>query len=90
MQATLIKRAIKNAGGLTAFSKNLGVRYQTVQKWIGKDHVPVKYLAQIEKVTGGSVCRHELAPELFKGYVPAHSKSSNSPDEESIADAKAN
>lgn len=69
---TAIERAIACTGGITKLALRLDVSYQVIQKWRKRGFVPYARAAQIEKITGGRVRRHELFPVLFDGYTPAN------------------
>lgn len=61
-----LKKYIKNNIGIVAFSRQMGLTYQSVQNWCDKERVPLRHVLKVEQVTG--IPRHELAPELFEGY----------------------
>lgn len=62
-----VHAVIKKCGGVSTLATLLNVKYQMVQQWRDAKKFPVKMIFQIEQVTG--IPRHELAPELFEGYV---------------------
>ena len=58
--------AISVLGGLSEFSKKIGVRPPTAVEWVkGKRPVPIKRCVQIEKLTGGAVTRKDLRPDDY-------------------------
>jgi DNA-binding transcriptional regulator YdaS (Cro superfamily) len=59
---TAIERAIAVAGGLQPFARQMGVRYQAIQKWV-RGSVPAERVLRIEEITG--VSRHDLRPDLY-------------------------
>lgn len=61
-----LNNAISTLGGLSKFSKAIGVRPPTVSEWAtGKRPVPIKRCVQIEKLTGGVVTRKDLRPNDY-------------------------
>ena len=61
-----LNNAISTLGGLSKFSKAIGVRPPTVSEWsTGKRPVPIKRCVQIEKLTGGVVTRKDLRPNDY-------------------------
>lgn len=58
-----LNEAISLLGGLSAFSKKIGVKPPTAHGWLNKDEeVPIKRCVQIEKLTNGAVTRKDLRP----------------------------
>lgn len=53
-------------GGVKEVSEKMNVSLTAVSHWIKDDQIPFKRLTEFERVTG--IDRHELHPELFKGY----------------------
>lgn len=61
-----LDRAIKAAGGRAEFAKRLGLTRPATYHW---RQVPEKYVLLVEKIT--SIPRHELRPDLYRGYNKA-------------------
>lgn len=62
-----VKDIIYNSGGVAAIAKKLDISSTSISKWIAKNTIPADRLLMIEKITGYP--RHEINPELFKGYI---------------------
>lgn len=66
-----LKRAIEEAGGITALARLLGITRQTISYWSHPGRkIPAGRIVEIERLTG--VAREELRPDL---YVPLKYKS---------------
>lgn len=62
-----VKDIIYSSGGVSNLAKKLDISTTSISKWIAKNSIPADRLLMIEEVTGYP--RHEINPELFKGYV---------------------
>ena len=62
MKSNGLAKAIKNAGGIYALGRKLGISGQAVQQW---RMVPANRVVAIERLTG--VPRRELRPDLYAG-----------------------
>jgi DNA-binding transcriptional regulator YdaS (Cro superfamily) len=60
-----LKIAMRQAGGLRALARKIGIAPQSISQWLEKGQVPDRWLVAIEKATG--VPREKLRPDLFKG-----------------------
>lgn len=60
--AEALKRAIEIIGGLTATGRGCNIRPQAVAQW---EICPAARVLQIEKLTGGSISRHDLRADLY-------------------------
>lgn len=63
----LIKRAIKQVGGLSAMGRFCGVQYTAVRRWRDNNRLPrteltgeTNYAADIEHATHGRITREQL------------------------------
>jgi DNA-binding transcriptional regulator YdaS (Cro superfamily) len=63
MSPPILAGILKPWGGLSRLAKKVGCSHQAILKW---RQVPCEYLLAVEKATG--IPRHELRPDLFKGY----------------------
>ena len=61
-----LKRALKEAGGLSALAAQLGITPQAVSQW---RRVPAARVIAVEQATAGVVPRSRLRPDL---YPPEH------------------
>mgnify|MGYP000424497680 CR=1 FL=1 len=64
-----LDRACKICGGQGALGKVLNRPQQCISQWRKVGRVPTASIVDIERATRGAVKRHELAPDLFAGYV---------------------
>jgi len=64
VKKTGVKAAIDAAGGFRPLAVALGIDHRAVMRW---NKIPTKRLLDIEKKV--DVPRHELRPDIFKGYV---------------------
>lgn len=69
-----MREIMRRAGSTTQreFGALFGVTQGAVRKWIVNGRLPYARIKQIEELTG--IPRHELAPDLFEGYVRVGSK----------------
>jgi DNA-binding transcriptional regulator YdaS (Cro superfamily) len=67
-----MKTVLDAVGGVTKLAALLDVRHQTISQWKIR-RIPAERVLEIETVTG--VPRHELRPDLYRGYVRKLSKS---------------
>jgi DNA-binding transcriptional regulator YdaS (Cro superfamily) len=56
----IIKRAIKEAGGITALAKGLGITHNAIYSW---HRVPAERVLDVECVTG--ISRHDIRPDIY-------------------------
>ena len=63
-----LKRALKEAGGLSALAARLGITPQAVSQW---RRVPAARVIAVEQATAGVVARSQLRPDL---YPPEHAR----------------
>ena len=63
-----LKRALKEAGGLSALAARLGITPQAVSQW---RRVPAARVIAVERATAGAVPRSQLRPDL---YPPEHAR----------------
>jgi DNA-binding transcriptional regulator YdaS (Cro superfamily) len=56
-------RAIRNAGGVRALARLIGVYHNAIRQW-KLSQVPAKRAVEIERLTG--VPREELRPDLYR------------------------
>jgi len=56
-----LKQAIRQAGGLRALARLLGINHQAIRYW--QHGVPPLRVLEIERLTG--VSRHRLRPDLY-------------------------
>lgn len=68
-EKTAIERACEIVGGQSALARILGLKPQSVQKWVNKNEVPAKRVVAIERATNGQVKRYDLCPELYEKAV---------------------
>jgi DNA-binding transcriptional regulator YdaS (Cro superfamily) len=66
MDSTPLDRAIQAVGSAKALAEALGVTKQAITGWRHRGVPPERVLA-VERLTGGTVTRHELRPDIF-GY----------------------
>ena len=64
-----LREAVKQAGGMRALGRALGIPYQAVQKW---KRTPPTRVLELERLT--KVPRYKLRPDL---YPPAEYKDRN-------------
>ena len=57
--------AIDCVGGQPNLAKVLGIRQQSVSKWVRAGRAPATRVLAIEKATGGHITRHQLRPDLY-------------------------
>lgn len=62
VNASVIERAIRGAGGLKAVAAKCGVSRQAIDKWFVSG-VPPKRVIFVERISG--VPRHELRPDIY-------------------------
>lgn len=69
---TGLRKAYKIAGGKVALAKEVGIRYQTMDRWYAGNKLPctdyngeTMYAKQIEELTNGEVTIEELL-----GFIP--------------------
>ncbi len=60
--------AIDAAGTKAALGRKIGVSKQAVDHW---EIVPAEKLVAVERATETKVLRHQLRPDIFRGYVRA-------------------
>lgn len=60
-----LEKAVEVVGSRSAMARAIGVRYQSVQKWIARGYAPAGRVLAIEAATGGQVTRHELRPDIY-------------------------
>jgi DNA-binding transcriptional regulator YdaS (Cro superfamily) len=60
-----LNKAIEYCGGLAALARAIGTNAQIVYMWRRRGSVPPKYAIAIERLSGGSITRHELCPKVF-------------------------
>lgn len=78
MDITLIRslrEAIKDAGGVSAVARRLGLKPPTVYQWISEDAkqnrpVPIEKCADLEQVLAGRVTRQQLRPKDWRSIWP--------------------
>jgi DNA-binding transcriptional regulator YdaS (Cro superfamily) len=58
--------AVEAAGGIAQLAALLHIRHQAISQWKAR-RVPAERVLEIEQATG--VPRHELRPDLYRGYV---------------------
>lgn len=59
-QDPMVRKAIKQAGGLSILARRLGLDRRHVYGW---ERIPARWVLDVEKVTG--ISRHELRPDVF-------------------------
>ena len=64
MREASLDLAIKEAGGVNALARSLGITSAAISQW---DRAPAKQIIKIERITG--VPRHVLRPELYQGWA---------------------
>jgi DNA-binding transcriptional regulator YdaS (Cro superfamily) len=57
-----LKRALREAGGLSVLASLLGITPQAVSQW---RHVPAARVLAVERATKGAVSRFQLRPDLY-------------------------
>jgi len=57
-----LARAIEAAGGYSAVARELGISFQAVYKWT---RAPVERCADLERLSGRTVRRQDLRPDIF-------------------------
>lgn len=57
-----VSAAIQAFGTQTALAKKLRIQRAAVSQW---KQVPVKHVLKIEELTGGTVTRHVLRPDVY-------------------------
>jgi DNA-binding transcriptional regulator YdaS (Cro superfamily) len=60
-----IKMVTLLIGGQSELARKLNITPQCVNKWVGKNQVPVKYVLEIEKLTKKEITRYHLRPDIF-------------------------
>lgn len=58
-----LDRAIKQAGGLTAFAHKVDASPQVVSNWRKRKKIPAVRVLDVERASG--IPRHELRPDLY-------------------------
>lgn len=58
--------ALDAVGGVAKLAALLDIRHQAVSQWRSR-RIPAERILEIEQATG--VPRHELRPDLYRGYV---------------------
>ena len=81
MRENNVTMIIKKLGGVGKLANALNVKRQMVQQWRNAGKFPTKKLREFEELTG--IPRHELAPDLFEGYVRVESKTEENKEEAS-------
>jgi DNA-binding transcriptional regulator YdaS (Cro superfamily) len=63
--------AIIEAGGITAFSKLIGVSHAVVSSWIHvlTKGIPAERCIEIENITKGEIKRQDLRPDVFSSFI---------------------
>lgn len=56
----ILERAVREAGGVVALSKALGITHNAIYSW---KRIPPGRVLDIERVTG--ISRHDLRPDIF-------------------------
>ena len=64
-----LDRACKICGGQDMLGGHIYKSQKTISYWRKVGRVPASSIMDIERATRGAVKRHELAPDLFAGYV---------------------
>lgn len=62
IMAAILERAIKKAGGMSAFARALKLSRAAIYRW---DKIPAERVVAIERATG--IPREELRPDLYAG-----------------------
>lgn len=65
-----VARAVAIVGSQSALARLLGVKPQSVSRWVQSGSAPAKRIVQIERATAGRVTRQELKPDLYRDLVP--------------------
>jgi DNA-binding transcriptional regulator YdaS (Cro superfamily) len=60
-----LKKIIKLIGGQSALARECAVTQQTVFVWLKTGRVPATRVLQLEKISNGTVSRHELRPDIY-------------------------
>lgn len=64
MMHPALKKAVKQAGGVVALAKLLGLHRQAIHQWsLPGRRIPADHIVAIERLTG--VPRQELRPDLY-------------------------
>lgn len=59
-----LEKAITLIGNQTKLANAIGVKQQSVNKWL-RSGVPPRRVLAIEEATSGRVTRYELSPDLY-------------------------
>lgn len=62
----IIKEAVDKAGGVTALTRELGIKHTAPYSWT---RIPADRVVDIERITG--IPRQKLRPDLYEGMEPA-------------------
>lgn len=56
----IVRTAIKQAGGIVALGRALGISHNSIYSW---RRIPSERVLEVERITG--ISRHELRPDVF-------------------------
>ncbi|MEX3629082.1 MAG: YdaS family helix-turn-helix protein [Burkholderia sp.] len=62
---TIIKKAVKRAGGAAAVAASMGLSRISVYEWMTKDRVPDPRVLALAELTEWEVTPHQIAPSLY-------------------------
>lgn len=63
--ASAIERICELAGGQIKVAKALEVTPQAVNLWVRTGRVPPERVLALERLSNGTISRHELRPDVF-------------------------
>ena len=61
----IIEQAAALLGSKSELARQLGVRPQSVRKWVRYDRIPAEQCIPIERVTQSRSTRYQLRPDLY-------------------------
>ena len=61
----IIEQAAALLGSKSELARQLGVRPQSVRKWVRYDRIPAEQCIPIERVTHSRITRYQLRPDLY-------------------------
>lgn len=64
--STIIDKVTREAGGIVALARQLGIKHNSIYSWT---EVPAKRVPDVERITG--IPRHELRPDLYRTETAA-------------------
>ncbi len=64
----VLRRLVTEAGGVSAFARQLGVTREPVYRWLRSGKLPMRRVEQVVKQSRGAVSASELRPDLAEMF----------------------